>query len=135
MSYLCSTKGGASNPMDPGPKMVVLTVRLGCHVPSKKNHHYPSADGKRILIDKNIKQRMVELENAIACELFSLSAMLANGTPSECWRQLLMLLSGLSDDSIAQVPSGSWDVRYVPKGEEGVEIHITEITESASAHP
>lgn len=133
MSYLCSTKGGASNPMDPGPKMVVLTVRLGCHIPSKKNHHYPSADGRRVLIDQSVRLRMKQLEEAILSELYSLSVIIGGETPSACLKPLQTLLSGLCDDSIKEIPSGSWGVRRVPKGQEGVEISI--FRESASAHP
>lgn len=126
MSYLCETKDGPGERTASGLNCLVLTVHLGQHIPSKKNHHFPGKGG-RVLIDKKVKERILELENAILCELFSLSAMLASGTPSACSRPLRTLLSELCDDSIREIPSGSWGVRYVKKGQEGVEITIMEL--------
>lgn len=70
---------------------------------------------------------MQRLENAILFELYSASQTGASGIVSECLKPLQTLLSGLCDDSIKEIPSGSWDVEYVPKGEEGLDILIEQI--------
>lgn len=66
------------------------------------------------------------LENGIVFALYSLSRTIGAGTHSECLKRLRTALCELSDDSIREVPAGDWDVRYVPKGEEGLEITIME---------
>lgn len=102
---------------------LTLSVRGIGHIPSKKNYHYPSQSGA-LLIDKPIKERMQHLENAILSALYSESQIVGNETHSECWKRLRTLLSGLSDDSIREIPDGSWSTKYVPKGEEGADIEI-----------
>lgn len=104
---------------------IKLIVILGRHIMSKKNKHYPSAGGHRILMDKKTKVHMENLENAILFELYSSSRTTESETHSECLKQLRTVLSGLSDDSIREVPSGSWGVEYATKGNEGVAITIT----------
>lgn len=97
------------------------------HIPSKKNHHFPG-NGGRILIDKPVKARMLALENAILSELYSASQIIGNETHLECLKRLRTLLSGLSDDSIREIPEGSWATHHDIKGCEGVIIEITQIS-------
>lgn len=73
------------------------------------------------------KERMDRLEKAMLFALYSLCPTGASGTPSECWKPLQTLLSGLCDDSIREIPAGSWTVEYVPKGEEGINVEIEQI--------
>lgn len=70
---------------------------------------------------------MDQLENAIVSALYSLSQTGGAGMPSECSKLLRTVLSGLSDDSLKEIPCGEWDVRYVPKGSEGLELTITKL--------
>ena len=101
------------------------------HTPSFKNKKIAvrhRTNGKQMQItEPKTKNRMRALEDAIVLALYSLSQTTGPGTPTECLKQLRTALSGLCDDSIKQIPSGSWDVRYVPVGEEGLEITIQEI--------
>lgn len=105
------------------PKSLTLNVKLGEHIPNKKNAHYPGSDGK-IKIDKEVKRRVNQLENAIVLSLYSLCQTKESVMDLECRKQLSILLSGLSDDSIREIPSHSWEVEYVEKGNEGVRIEI-----------
>jgi len=73
---------------------------------------------------KDIKKRMQLLEDVILSKLYSLCPTTESETHSECLKQLRTALSGLSDDSIREIPVGSWSVDRVPKGEEGVRITI-----------
>ena len=107
-----------------------LEIRGVGNCPSKKNSHFPLTNGG-LGIDKSVKERMMRLENAILFALYSACQTGGNETPSECLRRLRTLLSGLSDDSINQIPAGSWDVQMVEPGQEGVEITITAITDSS----
>lgn len=98
--------------------------------PSFKNNKRSILDRntglQRTLTPKETKQRMDILENGIVFALYSLSRTIGAGTHSGCLKQLRTALCELSDDSIREVPAGDWDVRYVPKGEEGLEITIME---------
>lgn len=119
------------NPIsDPTNSVTVLIVGLG-HIPSFKNHKRAIKSretGKlRTLTDPEIAKRVERLENAILSALYSGSQIRGSETHSECWKRLRTLLSGLCDDSIREVPSGSWDVQFVPAGQEGVEITITKL--------
>ncbi len=91
---------------------VILNLRLGENIVSKKNYHFPRADGG-LCIDKRVKLKMERLENAILSALYSESQIDGNETHSECWKRLRTLLCGLSDDSIREIPAGSWDVERV----------------------
>ena len=98
-------------------------VRPGFNIPSKKNKHYPLTNGA-LGIDKRVKEKMRRLENDILCELYLLCRTEGSATDSECRKQLQTLLSGLSDDSIREIPASSWAVEYVPAGDEGCVIEI-----------
>lgn len=110
------------------------SVTLVLHVPmppSHKNRKRPvihSKTGKlHEIIEPSVKDRMQHLEDAILSALYSASQIVGKETHSECWKRLRTVLSGLSDDSIREIPCGSWDVEYVSKGSEGISIHITEL--------
>lgn len=105
---------------------ISLIVKGIGHIPSKKNHHFPRKDGG-LLIDKKIKERMRQLENAMLSALYSKSQIIGSETHSECLSRLRMFLSKLSDDSVREIPKGSWEVEYVNPGEEGVTITIERI--------
>ena len=79
----------------------------------------------RTLTHPAIKFRMECIEDDILFALYSLSQTGENETHLECLKQLRTALSELSDDSIKEVPEGSWETVYVPKGQEGVRIEIT----------
>ena len=117
---MISHKNGLMNTT--GREVKIMIRDLG-HIPSKKNYHYPLKNGG-LGIDKEIKVRMERIENAILFALYSESQIIGSETHSECLKRLRMLLSGLLDDSIREVPAGSWDVEYVPKGDEGCLIEI-----------
>ncbi len=108
--------------------VILLEIKGVGHIPSFKNRKRAIMDrstGKmRTLTEPSVKKRMENLESAIVCELFSVSQTIENATPSECLKPLRTLLCGLSDDSIREIPCGSWDVKYVQPGEEGVTIEI-----------
>jgi hypothetical protein len=106
---------------------LVLEIVCG-HVPSFKNHKHSSRSGF-VYTDPKIKRRMAILENSILCGLYSSSQTNGSETPSECWKRLRTLLSGLCDDSIREIPCGSWGVEYVSKGSEGVRITIERIND------
>lgn len=112
-------------------KSLRLVIRSG-QVPSFKNRKIAVKDNNHPGKQKNItapeiKERMMRLENAIVCELFSWCQTNENGTPSECSKRLRTFLSGLLDDSIREIPCGEWDVEYVAKGQEGFLVEITQI--------
>jgi len=119
------------NPIsEPTNSVTVLVTGIG-HTPSFKNHKRAIKDSKsgklRTLTDPDVAKRVERLENAILSALYSESQIIGSETHSECWRRLRTLLSGLSDDSIREIPAGSWDVEYVPQGQEGVIIEITRL--------
>lgn len=110
---------------------ISLDVVTGEAIPSFKNT-------KRSILDKNtglqrtltpgkIKRQMQRLENAILSALYSESQTIGGATDLECLRQLRTALSGLSDDSLREIPEFSFGIQYVAKGNEGVLITISEI--------
>ena len=110
----------------------VSTVKLivpGPTPPSFKNRKMAVRDqtnGKlKTISPPAVKERRMSLENAILSELYSESQIIGNETHSECWKRLRTVLSGLCDDSIREIPCGSWDVEYVSKHREGIEIVIS----------
>lgn len=111
---------------DKGSVTVILRVRVP---PSFKNSKRAIKDrnsGKmRTLTPAKIKARMDELENAILSALYSGSQIIEGETHSECWKRLRTVLSGLSDDSIQEIPCGSWAVEFTSKENEGVTIELT----------
>lgn len=110
---------------------LVLEIKGVGHIPSFKN-------SKRAILDRNsgnfrtltpgkIKKRMDKLENAILSALYSTCQTTGGATPSGCLKLWRTFLSGLRDDSVREIPSGSWDCDYVPKGQEGITIIIERI--------
>ena len=110
---------------------LTLLVVTGDHVPSFKNTKRSILDRntgrQRTLTPGKIKKRMNLLELAIESALYSWCQTNGVGTDSECLRQLRIVLSGLSDDSLREIPEFSFGVRRVPKGQEGVEITIEKL--------
>ena len=109
----------------------MLRIRGVGHIPSFKNRKRAILDsntGKmRTLTEPDIKKRMDRLENAIFCELYSSSQITEGETRQECLKRLRIALSGLFDDSILQIPQGSWETQRVPKGEEGAIITLEQL--------
>jgi hypothetical protein len=100
---------------------IFLRVITGDNCPSFKNR-------KRMgRTPKAIKQRMLQLENRIVSALYSLSEMPPSATALEWPKQLRTALSGLSDDSLTEIPEFSFGVRFVEPGCEGVEITIEKL--------
>lgn len=111
--------------------MVKLEIKLGENIQSFKNKKrsiLDSSSGKqRTLTPKKTKQHMDRIEHAIESALF-LRCQTSVGVMDSGWqRQLQIVLSGLLDDSLAEIPEFSFGVEYVEKGEEGVVIEIEEI--------
>lgn len=103
--------------------MKIAIEVTGQQVACFKNTKKSSRSGF-IYTPKKIKGRMLLLENAILSALYSEYRIKENETHLECLKRLRTALSGLCDDSIREIPSGSWDVEYVEKGNEGVLIGI-----------
>lgn len=100
---------------------IFLRVITGDNCPSFKNR-------KRMgRTPGNIKKRMLQLENRIVSALNSLCQTPSNETDLECQKRLRTALSGLSDDSLTEIPEFSFGVRYVEPGLEGVEITIEKL--------
>lgn len=59
--------------------------------------------------------------------LYSLCQTGDGETDGECLRQLRTALSGLSDDSLKEMPRGGYAYKMVSKGSEGVDVTITPI--------
>lgn len=110
---------------------IVLTIKGVGVIPAFKNRKRAIQDrntGKmRTLTEPSIKKRMDRIENAILFALYSLCATADAETQQECLKQLRIALSGLSDDSIRELPQGSWGTEYVKKGEEGAMITIEQL--------
>jgi hypothetical protein len=101
------------------------------HVPSFKNAKrmcFNRKTGKPFPVtEKRVKQWMDNSEDSIVSQLFSMCQTTADETQPECLKQLQTFLSGLSDDSVREIPEGSWSVLKVPAGCEGVSILIERI--------
>ena len=137
MKKSCATKDGSSSLTEAGAipaaksgtiKLVVLT---GDNVPSFKNSKRSILDKntglQRTLTPKKMKERMDWLEQRIVSALLS-SSRTGEGETGLAWRRRLLTVSlGLCDDSLKVVPEFSFGVRYVERGQEGVEITIEQI--------
>ena len=116
-------------------KPLKLVVRCGV-IPSFKNRKrlaINSTTGKPFnYTDKSTKKRMQVIESSILSALYSLCQTENAGTGMECQRPLLIALSerlkDLTDDSLNQIPCGSFETRMVARGMEGVEITIEELS-------
>jgi Holliday junction resolvasome RuvABC DNA-binding subunit len=92
-----------------------LVVELSQSVPSFKNRKraIPTKKGKyRTLTEPAVKKRMQEIESGILSALYSLCQTGSAATDSECRKQLRTVLSGLSDDSLNQIPMAFFKVEY-----------------------
>lgn len=110
----------------------IVKLNIPCKTPpSFKNRKRAILDSKtnkmRTLTEPEVKQRMQELEDAIAFALFSACQTGANETHLGCSKRLRTALSGLFDDSVREIPCGSWDTFLVDPEFEGIEITIEEI--------
>jgi hypothetical protein len=103
--------------------LVVSLLVKGLHIPSFKNHKHSNRNGS-VYTDPRVKRLMTQLESGMLSGLYSASQTGENVTGSECLKQLRTALSGLSDDSIREIPECSFVTEYVAKGEEGVELKI-----------
>lgn len=105
-------------------------IVLSGHVPAFKNRKRAVVNrktGKLMTITrKDIKERVELLESAIESALYSVCQTGSREMDLACRKRLRTHLSGLCDDSLAVVPEFEFSTKYVPKGEEGVEIHIEE---------
>ena len=107
-----------------------VTIEIhGQQVPSFKNRKHSGVNG-HVFTEPKVKDRMQRLEDSILSALYSWSQTTASATPLECLKQLRTFLYELYDDSLREIPMGSWAVERVPKGQEGVRIIITEICQS-----
>jgi hypothetical protein len=106
--------------------LVARILVKGMHIPSFKNHKHSNRQG-RVYTDPRVKKLMSRLESSILSVLYSESRISANETDSECWKRLRTALSGLSDDSLREIPECSFTTKRVTRGEEGVDIYIFEL--------
>ncbi len=116
--------------MSGSPRKLVLEIVLGEAIPSFKNHKrmgLTKSGNPMSFTRKDIKQRMQLLEEAIAFALYSEFQAASAAMDSEWQKQLQTLSSGLSDDSLNQIPEFSFAVEYVQPGMEGVRIEIEEL--------
>lgn len=124
-----------SFPDQPCGEQIVLTVQgKGLTVPSFKNTKRAILDrntgNQRTLTPGKIKKRMQELEDGILLALYSFCQTSDAGTHTACLKRLRTALLGLSDDSVREIPEGWHKTRKVSKGNEGVEIVITQLADS-----
>lgn len=109
--------------------VLVLTVLLSQPVCSFKNTKRSILDRntglQRTLTPAKIKKRMQELEDGIVSGLYSSCQTGSAGTDSAWLKRLRTALSGLSDDSLTQIPESSFAVQYADQA--GVMIEIVEI--------
>jgi hypothetical protein len=108
------------------------TLRLFCPLPPAFKNYKRSGKhrktGKHMTFTRDdIKERMEQLENAILLELYSTGKTFGEGMEAECMRRLRMLLSALSDDSLNEIPEGSFGSELVEPGQEGITIIIEEL--------
>lgn len=121
--------------VDPFPLEILKFVEIKLtglgHCPSFKNRKRTRVDRKTLkphnFTDPKHKKRMDALEDAITLALFSWYPIDVKETRSECLKQLRTLLSGLCDDSIQEIPCGTWATEHVKPGEEGLRIRITKL--------
>ena len=81
----------------------------------------------RTLTEPSVAQWMDRAVSSIESQLYSACQTTGDVTQQECLKQLRTFLSGLSDDSLREIPEGSWKVERVPKGQEGAVITITQL--------
>lgn len=117
--------------MNGSPNKVVLNVVLGQSIPSFKNRKRIGRNKKTgqpiMFTDPKNKSRCEALESGILSALYSYNPTGDAKTATACQSQLRTLLSGLLDDSLNQIPEGTFGVEYVEKGMEGVRIEIEEL--------
>lgn len=109
-----------------------ITLRLFCPLPpSFKNHKRSGINpntGKHMTFTRtDIKERMNSLEEDILFALYSTGKTFGAGTEQECLKRCKMLLSGLSDDSLNEIPRASFNCEFVAEHEEGLTIIIEEL--------
>lgn len=109
-----------------------ITLRLFIPLPpsfknSKRSILDRNTGRQRTLTPGKVKRRMDQLEDAIVSALFSWSQTKEGVMRLACWKQSPTALFGPSDDSIKEIPCGEWDVRYVEKSQEGLEITFTSL--------
>ena len=102
-----------------------IAVR-GFHIPSFKNHKHSNRQG-HVYCDSRVKGLMTQLESGILSALYSSSPTNESVTDSVCLKPLRTALSGLSDDSLREIPEAAFSHQVVPKGQEGVVIEIYEL--------
>lgn len=104
----------------------MLKVRNLGHVPSKKNMHYPSAGGTRVLMDKKAKAWLKSCTASFVSQLCSACPTSEAGivtVPS-----LRSLIASLPhDDNWKVISEETVKAVRVPKGEEGADILIEQI--------
>lgn len=124
----CPENSHSANPRSEGIRLSVTGIG---HVIPFKNRKRAILDRKtgkmRTLTEPKVAQWMERATEAIVLKLFSSCQTGDAATQRECLSQLRTFLCGLSDDSVKQLPMGSWEVEYVEKGDEGFELVIGEI--------
>jgi len=109
-----------------------IILQICCPLPpSFKNHKRSGIDAqtrKHMTFTRtDIKERMMLLENAILSELYFIGKTYGEGMDLECLRRLRTVLSGLLDDSLNEIPIGSFECDTVAPADEGLTIIIEEI--------
>src|SRR5690348_10817908 len=105
---------------------VTLTVQGVGPIPSFKNCKRAILDKRtgrmRTLTEPSVKKRMQLIEDAILLALYSCCPTTEGATGLEWLKRLRIALSGLSDDSLKQIPRSNWEAAspLVETGREGV---------------
>lgn len=111
---------------------MLLRIRGQGHVVGFKNNKLILWSQKRIITAPKYQKWMQQAVASFVFQLLSGSAIVAGEIPPACSK--LSWISSLLpvDDSVKDLPVGSWTVLRVPKGEEGADILIEELTTTSS---
>lgn len=115
----------SSKSSDAGVTLLCLSIRGRGPIPSFKNHK--RIHGRRLVVEKKIGRRMDLITLAIEFALFSAFQTVGSETGTGCSLASWTALSAPLDDSLAWIPSASFEVEYVSKGNEGADIYIEKL--------
>jgi len=108
---------------------VQLRVANLAHVPSKKNKHYPSFGGHRVLMDKKTKAWLDQCILSFESQLRCLSATPDAGIWTEqSARSSIASYPLPADDCWQQIPEIHVTMQRCSKGHEGAHVTVEQLT-------
>jgi len=120
---MTSTNSNPSCPSAQPPSPVTrLTIQGIGNVISFKNNKMLARG--RLFTKPEYQAWMDRATESIVLQLFSKCQTGDAATQLECWKRLRTFLSGLSDDSVKQLPEGAWKVEFVEAVDAGADILI-----------